>query len=110
MKNALLLLTISAAALGCGPASTMLIHPSTGERVTCRATVIPNTPFAPFQGTREECIGQHETIGFVQVDRSHGRTAQYDHAEATRRCRGNKKRYARKQLGGVIKEGRCISC
>ena len=49
---------------GCGPLimATMMIHPRTGERITCR-------PFPTYydQGERINCVIMHQQIGFVDI-------------------------------------------
>jgi hypothetical protein len=51
---------------GCGPHMTLLVHPKTGERIVCRAGL--NEYGMPVgQNQRQNCVEQHEFLGFVQA-------------------------------------------
>jgi hypothetical protein len=52
----------------CGPTMTVMIHPKTGERVTCRPTMHPaGIPIN--QAEREDCVNQYSAIGFVEAEK-----------------------------------------
>jgi hypothetical protein len=47
--------------------TTMLIHPATGERVSCNAFV-NQWGWAERQEPRINCVKQYEALGFIQAD------------------------------------------
>jgi hypothetical protein len=54
------ILSISAC-IPSGPAMTLLVNPTTGERITCRAVVLVD------QFRRENYVQEYEGLGFVQA-------------------------------------------